>query len=127
MQQNRLDEASEFLNQLLQKNPESLSVTAQLVELNLRQGKGDAALKLCDEMVSRLHSPSAYLLRGRAYARLRQMLLARADMEEAVRMEPDALRTLIFKSRVHQSMGELDEAERAIRRAAVIAPRIIRY
>jgi len=122
MQQNRLDEASELLNQLLQKNPDSLSVTAQLVELNLLQGKGDAALKLCDEMVSRLHSPSAYLLRGRSYARLGQMSLAKADMEESARMEPDALRTLVFKSRIHQSMGELAEAVRTIKQAAAIAP-----
>ncbi|RKY11528.1 MAG: hypothetical protein DRP65_03980 [Planctomycetota bacterium] len=122
MQQNRLDEASEFLNQLLQKNPDSISVTAQLVELNLRRRKGDEALKLCDKMVNRLHSPSAYLLRGRVYARLRQMALARADMEEAARMEPDALRTLVFKSRIHQSMGELTEAVRTIRKAAAIAP-----
>ena len=122
MQQNRLDEASEFLNQLLQKNPDSLSVAAQLVELNLRQEKGNEALKLCDKMVSRLHRPSAYLLRGRAYARLRQMSLAKADMEEAARMEPDALRTLVFRSRIHQSMGELTDAVRTIKRAAAIAP-----
>ncbi len=122
MQQNRLDEASELLNQLLQKEPDSLPVTAQLVELNLRLGKDDEALKLCDKIVTRLRSPSAYLLRGRAYAGLGQMSLAKSDMEEAVRMEPDALRTLMFKSRIHQSMGELTEAVRTIRRAAAIAP-----
>ncbi len=122
MQQNRLDEASELLNQLLQKEPDSLPVTAQLVELNLRQGKDDEALKLCDKIVTRLRSPSAYLLRGRAYAGLGQMSLAREDMEKAVAMEPDGLRTLMFKSRIHQSMGELTEAARTIRRAAAIAP-----
>ena len=122
MQQNRLDEASEFLNQLLQKNPDSISVAAQLVELNLRQEKGDEALKLCDHMVNRLHNPSVYLLRGRTYARLRQMSLAKADMEEAAGMEPDALRTLLFKSRIHQSMGEFAEAVRTIKQAVAIAP-----
>jgi len=123
MQQNRLDEASELLNQLLRKNPDSLSVAAQLVELNIRLGEDETALNLCDQMVSRLHSPSAYLLRGRAHARLRQMSLARADMDEAVRMEPEEPKTLVYKSRIHQSMGELAEAQRTIRRAAEIAPR----
>jgi len=122
MQQNKLDEASEFLKQLLQKNPDSISVAAQLVELNLRQEKGDEALQLCDQMVNRLHNPSVYLLRGRTYARLRQMSLAKADMEEAAGMEPDALRTLLFKSRIHQSMGEFAEAVRTIKQAVAIAP-----
>ena len=122
MQQNRLDEASELLNQLLQNDPDSLLVTAQLAELNLRQGKDDEALELCDKMVNRLNNAPAYLLRGRTYAGLGQMSLAKEDMEKAVAMEPDGLRTLMFKSQIHQSMGELTEAVRTIRRAAAIAP-----
>ncbi len=122
MQQNRLDEASELLNQLLQNDPDSLLVTAQLVEVNLRQGKDDEALGLCDKMVNRLNNAPAYLLRGRTYAGLGQMSLAKEDMEKAIAMEPDGLGTLMFKSRIHQSMGELTEAVRTIRRAAAIAP-----
>jgi len=122
MQQNRLDEAGDLLHQLLRKDPNSLPVTAQVVELSLRRGKADEALELCDKMVSRLGNSSAYLLRGRAYAGLGQMSLAKQDMEKAVAMEPDELRTLMFKSRIHQSMGELTEAVRTIRRAAEIAP-----
>jgi tetratricopeptide (TPR) repeat protein len=116
MQQNRLDEASELLNQLLQNDPDSLLVTAQLVEINLRQGKDDEALELCDKMVNRLNNAPAYLLRGRTYAGLGQTSLAKEDMEKAVAMEPDGLRTLMFKSRIHQSMGELTEAVRTIRK-----------
>jgi tetratricopeptide (TPR) repeat protein len=122
MQQNRLDEASELLNQLLQNDPDSLLVTAQLAELNLRQGKDDEALELCDKMVNRFNNAPAYLLRGRTYAGLGRMSLAKEDMEKAVAMEPDGLRTLMFKSQIHQSMGELTEAVRTIRRAAAIAP-----
>ncbi|HIJ71383.1 MAG TPA: tetratricopeptide repeat protein [Planctomycetes bacterium] len=122
MQQEKLNEARELLNQLLKKNPDSLSVTAQLVEINLRQEKDDQALELCDEMVGRLNNPSAYLLRARAYAGLKQMSRAKTDMEKAVQLEPDDIKTLVLKSRIHQAMGEIDQAISSIKRATEIAP-----
>ncbi|MHC5061272.1 MAG: tetratricopeptide repeat protein [Planctomycetota bacterium] len=122
MQQNRLDEAKELFNKLLRNEPDSFVLTSQLIELNLRQGKEDEALELCNKMVDRLNNASAYLLRGKTHLSLGQMQLAKEDMEKALEMEPDGVRTLMFKAQLHRSMGEIDEAVSTVRQVAALAP-----
>jgi tetratricopeptide (TPR) repeat protein len=122
IQQDRLEEARELLDPLLHQNPDSLSIVSQLVELNIRQSKNEEALKLCDEMVNRVDSSAAYILRGKTYARLGQIPLAKEDMEKAAAMEPDNVNILVLKSNLYHSAGQLDKAINAINKAMEIAP-----
>ncbi|RKY08877.1 MAG: hypothetical protein DRP66_03560 [Planctomycetota bacterium] len=122
MLQNNHAEARKLLRQLRIKDPDYLPAVAGLVELNIREGKRDDALKICEEIVQRLKNPAAYILRSRAYVRLGEIQHARDDMEKAISLEPDNVRNLQLKAAFYQAIGEPDVAVAAIDKALSVSP-----
>jgi tetratricopeptide (TPR) repeat protein len=122
IRQDKLPEAGELIEKLRTQEPNSLPVAAAQVELDIRRGESDGALRVCDEMVNKLHTASACLLRGRTYAALRQAEKAKADFERAVAMEPNNADVRVAKSVFHRSLGETNEAISDIRQALSAVP-----
>jgi len=119
---NKYGQARELLGKLKKDQPESLPVTAALVDLNVRQKKGEEALALCDEMVKQLGDASAHILRGKTHVMLGQNDFAKEDFEQAISIEPDNIQAWVFKSDFNLSIGQLEEAIEDIQKALELAP-----
>jgi len=122
MFQEDYQQARQLLNQLKIMDPGYLPAVAGLVELNIRQGKRDEAINLCNETVDRLGNPQAYILRSRAYMRLAEIEKARQDMEKAISLEPDNVGNLQLKAAFHQVLGETQLAVATLEKALSLAP-----
>jgi len=119
--QNELGQAEELLSRLRAQDPNSLPAAAAMVELLIHQEKDNQAVDLCNEIVRRHDNAAAYTIRGRTYASLGKMSLAREDLAKAAQADPNRVETLTLKSRLHLTAGELDEALRTINKALTIA------
>ncbi|MBE0534948.1 MAG: tetratricopeptide repeat protein [Phycisphaerae bacterium] len=122
MLQNDHQKARELLGQLRVQDADYMPAAAGLVELSIREDKREEALKLCDEMIGRLNSAAAYILRSRAYVRLAEFDKAKADMDRAIGMEPENARNMQLKAEFHRTIGELDEAIAAADKALAMVP-----
>ncbi|MCJ7730435.1 MAG: tetratricopeptide repeat protein, partial [Sedimentisphaerales bacterium] len=122
IRQDKLTEAEKLVEKLRAGEPNSLPIAAVQVELDIRRGKSDDALRVCDEMVNKLHTVSACLLRGRTYTILGQDENARGDFERAVTMEPNNADAWVAKSAFYRSLGESDKAISDIRHALSVVP-----
>jgi tetratricopeptide (TPR) repeat protein len=124
--QDNLPAARELVQKLMAGNPNSITAAGAMVELDIRMREPQEALEVCDEMVKRLNSVSARLLRAKTLAILNKPDKAKEDFEKAVTIEPNNTDAWIAKSAFHLSMGESDEAVRDIRRAMSIMPANLR-
>ena len=122
MQQNRFSEAGQLLDKLRNQDPNSLLVKDAQVQLNLQQKKTDEALKLCNEIVKDLNNASAYVLRARTFAALKQTDKAIVDFEHAIAIEPNNVKVWITRSDFYFSTGQLNKAEADIQQALSLAP-----
>jgi tetratricopeptide (TPR) repeat protein len=122
IRQDKFTEAEKLVDELRAEEPNSLPIAAVQVDLDIRTGRSDDALRVCDEMVNKLNTAFAYLLRGRAYAVLGRADKARADFEHVVTMEPNNADAWVAKSVFHRSLGELDKAIADIRHALSVMP-----
>ena len=122
IRQNRFAEADELLSKLKNQEPNSLSITVAQIELNVRQDKSAEALLLCDEVVNKFNSVSAYIIRARTYASLGQSDRAEKDFEHATVIEPNNTVAWIAKSDFYRSTGQLDKAVTDIQKAISVAP-----
>ncbi len=122
IRQDKFTEADKLVEKLRTEEPNSLPIAAAQVELDIRRGKSDDALRVCDEMVNKLHTASACLLRGRTYAALKQADKAKEDFERAVTMEPNNADAWVAKSVLHHLLGESDEAISGVRHALSVLP-----
>jgi len=122
MRQNKFAEADELLSELKRQEPNSLPITAALVESYSRQGKSDKALLLCDEVVSDFNNASAYILRARAYAMLGRTEEGIKDFDYATAIEPNNINAWIAKSSFYRSLNNLDKAIAGIHKAMSIDP-----
>ncbi len=122
IRQDKLAEAQELVNRLRIEEPNSVPVMAAQIDLNIRVGAPEEALLLCDEMVNKLGTATAYLLRGRTRALLGRAEKARRDFEQAVTMEPNSADAWVAMSIFHRSLGESDRAISDIRQALSLMP-----
>ena len=122
MQQGRFDEAGDLLAKLKIQDPNSLSVTAAQVQLKIRQDDPAEALRLCEQIVSRLNEASAYILRARTYTALGQIDKAAKDLEHAAVIEPNNVAVWVARSDFHSSVGRPDEAAADMQQALSLAP-----
>jgi tetratricopeptide (TPR) repeat protein len=122
IRQNKLIEADKLVGKLRTQEPDSLPIAAAQVELDIRRGMSDDALRICDKMVNKLHTASACLLRGRTYIALKQTDKAKEDFERAVTMEPNNADAWIAKSIFYRSLGESDKAVSDISHALSVMP-----
>jgi tetratricopeptide (TPR) repeat protein len=116
------DRASELLDRLKLSDPNSLAVNAARIQLSIRQGKKAEALRICDEVVDELNTASAYILRARTYATLRQADKAVKDLDRAVSIEPDNTEVWASRSDFYRSMGQIRNAAADIKQALSLDP-----
>jgi len=117
IQQGQYDEASELLTTLKTKAPDSLPVTAAQIRLSIRRDKPEEALQLADEIVNRLGSASAHILRARTYASLGRREEAAKDLDLAVAAEPDKSEAWVARSDFYHFAGQPEKAAADIRHA----------
>jgi len=122
MRQNRFAEAGELLGKLKIQEPNSLPVTVAQIELNVREGKSDEALLLCDEIVDQFGDASVHILRGRTYAMLAQSDKAEKDFEYATIIEPNNVEAWTARSDFYRSIDHIDEAMASIQKAMSLEP-----
>ena len=122
MMQNDHQKAAQLLTELRVQDPDYLPAAAGLVELCIRDEKHREALEICDEMIQRLGTAPAYVLRSRAYVRLNEIDKAKQDMDKAVAIDPSDARNMQLKAELHRTLGELDEAIAAAEKALALAP-----
>jgi tetratricopeptide (TPR) repeat protein len=120
MQQDKLDEAEELLLKIKVEDPNSLSVTAAQIQLKIRQGKPEEALKISNETVDEVKNPSAYILRARTYAMLKQPDKAIEDFGHAISIEPNSADAWVARSDFYRSLGESDKASEDIQHALTL-------
>ncbi len=126
IRQDKIAEAEGLVKDLRAQEPNSLPIAAVQIELDIRKGNSDGALSICDEIVNKLNTASAFLLRARTYALLKQPDKAKVNFERAVTMEPNNPDAWIAKIGFHRSLGESDKAIADIRRALSIMPKDLR-
>ena len=117
IQQGDYGQASDLLDKLKILNPDSLSVSAAQIQLNIRQDKNAEALRISDDIVKSLNNASAYILRARTYATLGQTGEAVKDLDHAVSIEPDSIEVRIARSDFYRSIGQLKNASIDIKQA----------
>ena len=121
MQQKKFDEALGLLAKLKSRDPNSLPVTAAQVQLNIRRNNKDEALRLSDEIVARLGSAAAYVLRARTCATLGRNDRAATDLDRAASIEPNNVDVWVARSDFHRSVGQSEKAVGDIRKALSLA------
>lgn len=114
--------ASELLGKLKAQYPDSVPVTAALVELEVCRKNEQEALAHCNEMLKKSSNASAYILRGRAYAMLGRNDLAKEDFEQALSIEPENARAWVLKSEFDWSINRFEEAVDDIQKAMSLDP-----
>ncbi|MBN1975105.1 MAG: tetratricopeptide repeat protein [Sedimentisphaerales bacterium] len=117
MQQGKLAESEKMLAKLKANDPCSLSIAAAQIQLNLKLEKPQEAIKVCDEFVNNLKNASAYILRARTYASLKQADLALKDLENALAIEPENAQVWMARSDYYSSAGRQDKALEDVRKA----------
>ena len=122
IQQGDYGQASDLLDKLKILNPDSLSVSAAQIQLNIRQDKNTEALRISDEIVKSLNNASAYILRARTYATLGQTGEAVKNLDRAVSIEPDNIEVWIARSDFYSSIGQVKNASADIKEALSLAP-----
>ena len=122
IQQGDYAQASDLLDKLKILNPDSLSVIAAQIQLNIRQDKNTEALRISDEIVKSLNNASAYILRARTYATLGQTREAVKNLDHAVSIEPDNIEVWIARSDFYSSIGQIKNASADIKKALFLAP-----
>ena len=87
--QAKYDEAQTQLDGLKARLGDSEGVLTAQIELYLKRGDGEAALRLCDERVEDRGDASAYALRGVVHKGLNQPDKAVEDFQKALTLAPD--------------------------------------
>jgi tetratricopeptide (TPR) repeat protein len=122
MRQNKFNEASQLLDKLRIQDPGSLPVKVAQIQLDLQQQKPQEALNLCNEIVNDFHSASAYVLRARIFASLKQTDKAIEDFQRAITTEPNNVEAWVARSDFYYTTGERDKAKADIQQALSLAP-----
>jgi tetratricopeptide (TPR) repeat protein len=122
MRRDKFEEARQLLNDLKAQEPQSVPVTAALVELDLRMKMKAEAIQLCDEIVSKNGVAAAYILRAKTHAAVGDTGKAQADFDRAVAIEPDNADAWMARSGFYAAVGEQDGAVSDIERALELAP-----
>lgn len=117
MQQGKYTEAEQRLSKLRANDPCSLAIASAQIQLNLKLEKPQEALKVCDELVNNIKNSSAYILRARTYAALKQKENSLKDLDTAVSIEPENAQVWIARSDFFTASGDKEKAIDDIKKA----------
>lgn len=121
IRQNKFADAAILLDKLKTQKPDSVIIAAAEVEWNIRQNQRDEAMRICDALVGKLQTTSAYILRARTRAILGQVDTAIQDLDYAVTHDPDSIEALVMRSDIHGTIGQLDKAILDIQKAMTLS------
>jgi len=122
MQQNKFEEAQQLINKLKSHGYDSFRTRATEIELKVREGDSEQALRLCDRTVGEFKNASAYILRARTYARLGWKDQALKDLEQAASVEPDNPAVWVAESAFYNAAGKSDKAAELMEKALSLSP-----
>jgi len=122
MWQNKFAETDELLAKLKILEPNSLPVAVAEIELNVRRGKSDEAIEICNGLINRLANASAYIIRARTFVSLGDPNKAIEDFNHAVTIEPENVAAWVARSEFYLSKRQLEKAIADIKQALSIAP-----
>jgi tetratricopeptide (TPR) repeat protein len=121
IRQNKFADAGVLLAKLKNQKPDSVIITAAEVEWNIRQGQREEAMRICDALVEKLQTTSAYILRARTRAILGQADNAIRDLDYAVTHDPGSIEALVMRSDIYGTIGQLDKAILDIQKAMTLS------
>lgn len=121
IRQNEFDDAWVLLNKLKAQKPDSIPITAAEIECSVRQNKPQEALQICDNLIGRINTSSAYVLRARTFSVLGQVDKAIADLDYAMSKNPDDVEALVLRSDIYGAMGQSDKAIADIQKAMTLS------
>ncbi len=117
------EEAEKELEHALRLGAARDKVYASLGSALLLQRKYQKVLDTMDTVNSRTpEAEQVYIFRGRAYLGLAELDKAQASFEQAARIAPDGLETLLGQAAVLTERGDLAAAESVIDRARMLYP-----
>ncbi len=122
MREKKFDESGRLLERLKNQEPNSLPVAIAEVEWNLRQGRSDEALVLCDEAIENLNDAAAYILRARTLDSLGEPNKAIVDFNRAITTEPNNAGAWVTRADFYHSIGRMEQAVDDIQQALFLDP-----
>jgi tetratricopeptide (TPR) repeat protein len=122
MQEKDFAGAQKILDELRAKTPDSRSVIAAQVRLQILLGNDKEAVRLCDEAVQSLPGAFAYTLRAQTYVALKQNEKALEDFDRAVAREPKNADVWVARSAFYRSLGRRTNAISDARQALTLSP-----
>ena len=126
----KYDEAQKILDDLRAKTPDSMPVATVQISLYVEQGKADEAIRLCNQIVDKLHNVSAYMLRARVYTTLKQYekpsedFYAKAleDFGRIIALDPKNAEGWASRADFYRVIRRVREGIPDIRKALELAP-----
>jgi len=122
MRQNDYASAAKLLENLRRLQPDSLPVANAFVELSLCQNNKRQAIAVCDEMVKKIGSADATLLRARTLHAIGEPNAALADYKRAAQLDPKNAQVWFHLGQYYYSLDKIDDAASAIEKALKIEP-----
>jgi len=122
MRQNKFAQADELLGKLIAKTPDSFSVIYAQVQSYVLQGKGEEAVKLCDDTVAKFNNAESYILRSKTFVSLNQPDKAMQDLDCIAGKDPNNIAVWIARSDFNISTNQYSKAVDDINHALALAP-----
>jgi tetratricopeptide (TPR) repeat protein len=111
--------AQELLDQMLVSKPDFVPAIAAKVQLYMVQDKKEDAVQLCDQIVSSLSTPDAYMLRCQTLISLGRFEPAMKDIESirTLMLEKEAERTYLICAQLYSAAGDQNRAMQDVKKA----------
>ena len=124
LSENKLKEAIDDFNMVLEKNPESATALLGIGEALLNQGEyGKAIMHLDRAIEAAPRSQTVYLLRANAHAEAKNFQAAIEDVNKSIEIDPTGAASYLVRSQLRQQIGQFDLALADVNRALELAPR----
>lgn len=115
--------ARESFSSGLEYNPLDANLTVSLSDLEIRDGRPDAAIRLLNEYLERdPYLEDAHFNLGLAYAGLGRFGEAARHFEECVRLVPSDAEAFYYLSQVYSQLGEQERSREALHSAQRLDP-----
>ncbi len=118
----KYDEARKILDELQAQTPDSLPVTGARISLYIQQGNTGEAIRLCDQMVEKLHNVPAYILRARTYIVLKQNEKALEDFGRIIALDPQQAENWAARADFYRMIGRVRDGIPDVKHALALAP-----
>lgn len=120
--QNRLEEAEQLIEELLENKPDSLPAIAAKVELALRRGDPHQAIQICDQAAAQFNNPNIYMLRAITRTKIGDSQKAEEDLWKMLELTGSSKESLLLTGDLFLRMGKPKLASKVMDQALLQAP-----